>query len=660
MWILQRMEGERAAYLLKLVTIDLSTAVIEAFLAGALIIFAAFQVSLQWWIPVLLLGGASGLLLIAIVAWQRYPEHPVVQGVGVLMRPRYRWEVLFLLMLVFAAQIVRTWISLRSVDVPLDVGDALLVFVLTGVLGVLPTGVTAAPTVASLIVVGSHGVGPAAAAGILVTGSLVAATVLYCLFSVSVRFVLRRPLRTAAAAAQARRFARTELPRECAVTRRLWGSAAPPSLGGPDLAHATLSAMPSSGPGSWREPAVAARSVSKTFRIPEDRRNTLKERALHPRRRVGHHEFRALNDVSFEIRAGEFFGIAGRNGSGKSTLLKCLAGIYQADGDIWRRGRLSTLIELGVGFSPEMAARDNVVMNGIMLGLSPREARKRYESVIEFAELEEFKDLKLKNYSSGMHVRLAFSVAVQVDADILMVDEVLAVGDAAFQQKCFDVFNDLRDKGRTIVFVTHDMGALQRFCHRALLLERGNPVYIGEPHEVADRYLEINFGRDPQASGAASDGHAGDGEARIAEVWMENEAGERLTTAPQHQRVTLRARVLFMVEVVDPSASVYVYNEEHRAVVVATTGVDNERSGQFEADEEVVFSFTFDNVLAPGRYSPVFQLAHRGSGLDVIDRFEGNFSFVVTGPGALGGLVDLPVQSEVSRTGPAVAQRTRA
>ena len=168
----------------------------------------------------------------------------------------------------------------------------------------------------------------------------------------------------------------------------------------------------------------------------------------HPRRRTRYQTFKALNDVSFAIESGEFFGIAGRNGSGKSTLLKCLAGIYGADGQIWRRGRLSTLIELGVGFSMDMAAKDNVVMNGIMLGLSPREARKRFDSVIEFAELQEFKDLKLKNYSSGMQVRLAFSVAIQVDAEILMVDEVLAVGDASFQQKCFDVFNDLRDRGR--------------------------------------------------------------------------------------------------------------------------------------------------------------------------------------------------------------------
>ncbi|MBV8946845.1 MAG: ABC transporter ATP-binding protein [Solirubrobacterales bacterium] len=400
--------------------------------------------------------------------------------------------------------------------------------------------------------------------------------------------------------------------------------------------------------------------MSKTFRVPEERRHTLKERALHPRRRIRYQTFRALNDVSFAVGPGEFFGIAGRNGSGKSTLLKCLAGIYGADGQIWRRGRLSTLIELGVGFNIDMAARDNVVMNGIMLGLSPKEARKRYESVIEFAELQEFKDLKLKNYSSGMQVRLAFSVAIQVDADILMVDEVLAVGDAAFQQKCFDVFNDLRDRGRTIVFVTHDMGSLQRFCHRALLLERGESVYLGEPREVADRYLELNFGRDPRSMGTDADVRAGDGQARIFDVWLENDSGERLSNVPQHHRVTLKARVLFMVDVNDPSGSLYIYNEEHRAIVIATTWMDNERTGDFEAGEEVEIAFTFDNVLAPGRYAPVLQLAHRGSGLDMIDRFEGGFSFVVTGPQALGGVVDVPTRSSVNRVSAPIEQRTRA
>ena len=220
-------------------------------------------------------------------------------------------------------------------------------------------------------------------------------------------------------------------------------------------------------------PAVVARAVTKTFHIPEEQRHTLKERVLHPRQKVRSRDFHALRDVSFEVNPGEFFGIVGRNGSGKSTLLKCIAGIYHAEGQIWRRGRMSTMIELGVGFNMDLAARDNVILNGIMMGLTPREARRRVDEVIEFAELEEFKELKIKNYSSGMIVRLAFSVAIQVDADLLLVDEILAVGDASFQQKCFDVFNRMRDEGKTILFVTHDMGSMVRFCHRAMLLEQG-------------------------------------------------------------------------------------------------------------------------------------------------------------------------------------------
>src|SRR5881398_543861 len=243
-------------------------------------------------------------------------------------------------------------------------------------------------------------------------------------------------------------------------------------------------------------PPIVADAVVKSFRVPEERMHTLKERVLHPLRRTRHERFPALDGVSFEVKQGEFFGIAGRNGSGKSTLLKCLAGIYGVDqGRIWVKGRLSTFIELGVGFNPDLAAKDNVVMNGIMMGLSPREARARYDEVIEFAELREFEELKLKNYSSGMHVRLAFSVAIQVDADVLLIDEVLGVGDAAFQQKCFDVFTRMREEGRTLVFVTHDMAAVTRFCHRAMLLERGRIVALGDPQEVADRYLEIAFGR---------------------------------------------------------------------------------------------------------------------------------------------------------------------
>ncbi|MEA2473718.1 MAG: type transport system ATP-binding protein [Thermoleophilaceae bacterium] len=205
---------------------------------------------------------------------------------------------------------------------------------------------------------------------------------------------------------------------------------------------------------------------------------------------------RALDHVGFEVGHGEFFGIVGRNGSGKSTLLKCLAGIYDIDAGSMRvEGSLSPFVELGVGFETELSGRDNVIVNAVMLGLTRAQARERFDDIIAFGELEEFVDLKLKNYSSGMSVRLSFSVATQVEADVLLIDEVLAVGDAAFQQKCFAEFERLKRAGTTIVFVTHDMDSVRRFCDRALLLHRGRVVEIGEPDRIADRYEELNAGR---------------------------------------------------------------------------------------------------------------------------------------------------------------------
>lgn len=242
--------------------------------------------------------------------------------------------------------------------------------------------------------------------------------------------------------------------------------------------------------------AIAVSSVHKDFRLPSEQRHTLKERVINPRFDADAKVFHALKDVSFDVQRGEFFGIVGRNGSGKSTLLKCMAGIYKLDdGQISIGGRLSTFIELGVGFNPDLAARDNIILNGIMLGLSPKQAASRVDEVIAFAELQDHVDLKLKNYSSGMQVRLAFSVMTQIDADVLLIDEVLAVGDAAFQAKCFDVFRELRAAGKTIVLVTHDMATVARFCDRAMLLEDGEVVAIGAPEEIGDRYLDLNFER---------------------------------------------------------------------------------------------------------------------------------------------------------------------
>ncbi len=414
--------------------------------------------------------------------------------------------------------------------------------------------------------------------------------------------------------------------------------------------------------------ALIVAEVNKSFQKPEEVTHTLKERALHPLRRVKHTRFQALRDISFAVRKGEFFGIVGRNGSGKSTLLKCLAGIYAVDsGRIWVDGRLSTFIELGVGFNPDLAALDNVVLNGIMLGLSPREARARYERVMEFAELEEFEDLKLKNYSSGMHVRLAFSVAIQVDADILLIDEVLAVGDAAFQQKCFDVFNEMRDAGKTIVFVTHDMSAVNRFCHRALLLERGRAVVLGEPDKVADRYLTVNFdhaaameaevkaavGGPEQVTRESDVQQLGDGKASVVEVWLEDDNGNRVSSVAREQVASVRALVEFHDDVKDPVVELAIENDEHVPIIVASTAERTEHTGAFTRGDRAVFLFNFGNLMAPGRYFPRLTVTHRGSGLAVISRYQREFSFVSINARNTGGVIDIPVHTDnwvLSRT----------
>ena len=240
---------------------------------------------------------------------------------------------------------------------------------------------------------------------------------------------------------------------------------------------------------SESELVVEVEGVRKTFILPHEQRTTFKEYFLHPFRPMSSEHQVALDDVSFSIRRGEFFGIIGPNGSGKSTLLKVLAGIYRHDTGLVRvDGRLSPFIELGVGFNSELTARDNIRINGTLLGLTRRQVADRFDEIIAFAGLERFIDQKLKNFSSGMQVRLAYSIAIQVDFDILMLDEVLAVGDREFQEKCFETLAAIRAAGKTIVFVSHDLGAIREHCDRAMLLLDGRIREIGEPEAVLERY----------------------------------------------------------------------------------------------------------------------------------------------------------------------------
>jgi ABC-type polysaccharide/polyol phosphate transport system ATPase subunit len=410
--------------------------------------------------------------------------------------------------------------------------------------------------------------------------------------------------------------------------------------------------------------------VSKTFTIPREQVHTLKERALHPFRRAGHDDLRALRDVSFAVEPGEFFGIVGRNGSGKSTLLKCLAGIYRIDkGAIYVDGRMSTFIELGVGFNMDLAAYDNVILNATMLGLSQRETRARYDRIIDFAELREFADLKLKNYSSGMLVRLAFAVMIQVDAEILLIDEVLAVGDAAFQQKCYDEFARIRRSGTTVLFVTHDMNAVQRFCDRAVLLEHGRNVELGEPQKVGDRYLQLNFSQDARAAEAREAGdvaeeapaaeeaeaeeevRVGDGKAEFVEVWFEDEHGERVEVLPSRRPCSFHARVRIHERLEDPLVGVNLHNSAGEHVWGANNEL-GESAGVFEPGEELSFALRFTNLLAPDRYWASPAIASSSGGVVWHDRRTRFASVMVTATAPAQGVVDLPFELEVERSQP--------
>ena len=402
--------------------------------------------------------------------------------------------------------------------------------------------------------------------------------------------------------------------------------------------------------------AVTVDAVSKTFRIPRSRVHTLKERVLHPLRRSAYDDLHALDAVTFDVPKGEFFGIVGRNGSGKSTLLKCMAGIYATDrGRICVDGRLSTFIELGVGFNPDLPARDNILLNATMLGLSPREARNRVDAVLDFAELHEFVDLKLKNYSSGMMVRLAFAVMIQVDADVLLIDEVLAVGDAAFQQKCHDEFGRLRRSGATVLLVTHDMAAAQRFCRRAMLLERGKVVEIGDAEHVANRYLEMNFGvakeqaaRLPEAGGDAEE-RFGDGRARVMDSWFEDDRGERVDTVPTAGTLTYCQRVTFFADVLDPVFSVLFESTGGAVVLTLDAGNRGNELGMFGAGEEVVVRLKFANVLVPDRFRITPAIGDEG-GLKQIDRPMRMHTLTVSGTRFSPGLVDLPFELDIERS----------
>jgi ABC-type polysaccharide/polyol phosphate transport system ATPase subunit len=405
--------------------------------------------------------------------------------------------------------------------------------------------------------------------------------------------------------------------------------------------------------------AIEVDGLEKTFRIPKHQVQTLKERALHPFRRTEYDELDVLRGVSFAIAAGEFFGIVGRNGSGKSTLLKCMAGIYRADaGSIKVAGRLSPFIELGVGFNPDLTARDNVLINAVMMGLTPAQARARFDDIVAFAELEQFIDMKLKNYSSGMQVRLAFAVMVQSGSDILLIDEVLAVGDAAFQQRCLDEFHRLRDEGRTIVLVTHDMTMVERFCHRAMLLTDGEIEMIGDPHDVGRRYIERNFegfhGAGPARPGQppAERGQP-PARAEIEDVWLESESGERVDTVAYGGLLSFHLELAVHEPVSEPVVDFWIDDEQGTRVLATSTLTFAEPLGSVAAGERLHVRVESPNILQDGRYHLGCSLLSGSAALDIVALVHRHRAFHSYGAEHVYGSVAWEHELRVEREPPA-------
>lgn len=316
-------------------------------------------------------------------------------------------------------------------------------------------------------------------------------------------------------------------------------------------------------------PAVVVDGLWKRFRIYDERNQTLKA-AVMRRGRAKYTEFWALRDVSFEIPTGGTFGLIGENGSGKSTLLKCIARILRPEkGGVATQGKVAALLELGSGFHPELSGRENVYLNGSILGLSKKQLDARFDEIVGFAGLERFIDSPVKNYSSGMYVRLGFSVAINVDPDILLVDEVLAVGDEAFQRKCGEKFADFRKAGKTVVLVSHAMGQLRNMCDQVAWLEHGEVREIGVPGNVVDEYVgEAHVARDagtPETAAGGTGEHQrwGSGEVRVEHIEVLDATGRPTSQVRTGEAVRFRLHyVVSPAEVVRPVFGVAVYSVE--------------------------------------------------------------------------------------------------
>lgn len=416
------------------------------------------------------------------------------------------------------------------------------------------------------------------------------------------------------------------------------------------------------------EVVISARSLSKTYRLfghPGDRVKQFFSFGL----RQYHREFRALENVSFEVRRGETIGIIGRNGSGKSTLLQLVCGILKPTyGSIDVGGRVSALLELGAGFNPEFTGRENVFFQGALVGLSRVQMDERFDAIAAFADIGEFVDQPVRTYSSGMFVRLAFAVAISVEPDILVVDEALAVGDARFQSKCFRRIHELRERGGSILFVTHATEQITRFCDRALLIDRGTLVQIGTPKEIVERHLSSMFlvaPREGEIAGGteqvmpfssrpgynAGEFRFGSGAAEILDYWFSREDGSsEMLRFLGRQKITLHFRVAFHQHIERATFAVALSMPDENVVfgVNSRDLTGSTAVGPFGSGSEVTAVFDLTMYLARGDYLVSLSVSEDvGGQLTPLDRRYQSICISVDNPLNQRGFADLEPQFSI-------------
>ncbi len=364
--------------------------------------------------------------------------------------------------------------------------------------------------------------------------------------------------------------------------------------------------------------AINVTGISKSFKLPHQKHTSVKSLFVNVfRGRRTYENQEVLRGISFEVKQGEFFGIVGRNGSGKSTLMKLLAGIYHPDqGNIEVHGKLVPFIELGVGFNPELTGRENVFLNGALLGFNRKEMQEMYDEIVEFAELEKSMDQKLKNYSSGMQVRLAFSIAIRAKGDILLLDEVLAVGDEEFQRKCFSYFKTLKKNKKTVIFISHDMGAVRYFCDRAILLDGGKLKSEGKASDIADKYSEmfITETTDDKLKKTKIK-RLGTGKARIINA----------TSNVRRNQIVINAEVVPEIKIDTLQYGIHIVGQDGNEIAAMNNqmlrlpDVMNVETGKV-----IFFEWKIDNIFSDGKYFITLTLA---DGKEVLDRYEEATSF---------------------------------